>query len=154
MDTDTYHYRPRYALAWGICSWWKVMVMKMRFSICKFLTTDQGHQFDSGLFSELLKRMGVHRIRSRPYHPQNNGAIKRWHKSLKAALKPRLNITTWVNETPMVWLGVRTALRSDCNLSAAKPTYGRTPRLPDEFFVLSQSEASDPVTLVHELQNT
>lgn len=125
-----------------------------RFGICQYLTSDQGRQFESRLFSELLKCMGVHRIRSSPYHPQSNGAIERWHRSAKVALRARLNTTSWVDELPTVLLGLRTTLRSDSNLSAAELTYGRTLRLPGEFFVSSKSEATDPITLVHELRDT
>lgn len=124
-----------------------------RFGICRYLTSDQGRQYESSLFSELMKCMGIDKIRSSPYHPQSNGAIERWHRSLKAALRARLDSTSWVEQLPTVLLGLRTTLRSDSNLSAAELTYGCSLRLPGEFFVSAKSEASDPHTLVQELRD-
>lgn len=124
-----------------------------RFGICRFLTSDQGRQFESNLFSQLMKCMGIHRIRSSPYHPQSNGAVERWHRSLKVALRARLDSKSWVEELPTVMLGLRTTLRSDSNLSAAELVYGCTLRLPGEFFISRKSEASDPHTLVQEIRD-
>ncbi|CAG9137730.1 unnamed protein product [Plutella xylostella] len=124
-----------------------------RFGICRFLTSDQGRQYESKLFSELMKCMGIHKIWSSHYHPQSNGAIERWHRSLKASLRARLVSTSWVDELPTVLLGLRSTLRSDSNLSAAELTHGCTLRLPGDFFVSAKSEASDPHTLVQELRD-
>lgn len=124
-----------------------------RFGICQYLTSDQGRQFESKLFSELMKCMGISRIRSSPYHPQSNGAIERWHRSLKVALRARLVTTTWVDDLPTIMLGLRSTLRNDSNLSAAELTYGCTIRLPGDFFGSTKPEASDPHTLVQEIRD-
>jgi len=50
------------------------------------LTTDQGRQFEGELFQELSNNFGIEHARTLPYHPQENGLIKLFHRTLKAAL--------------------------------------------------------------------
>lgn len=81
-----------------------------------------------------MKKLGITRIRTTAYHPQSNGQIERWHRTLKAALMARGATTNWSDELPTVLLGLRTALREDNNLSPALMTYGSTLRVPSDFF--------------------
>ncbi|CAH2210398.1 jg24624 [Pararge aegeria aegeria] len=72
--------------------------------------------------------LGVQRIRTTPYHPQSNGVIERWHRSLKVALTAKLTDNeSWDDEllVPTVLLGLRTALRCETGLSAAELVYGQ-----------------------------
>lgn len=98
------------------------------------ISTDQGRQFESLLFTSLMKKFGVTRIRTTAFHPQANGKIERWHRTMKAALMARNATTNWTEELPTVLLGLRTALRHD-NLSPAQMTYGSTLRVPADFFL-------------------
>jgi hypothetical protein len=107
--------------------------------ICRFgcplrITTDQGRQFESSLFTNLSKRMGIHKIRTCAYHPQSNGAIERWHRVLKTALMCRGNTTDWVGELPTVLLGLRACMREDTQISTAELVYGEVIRLPGDYF--------------------
>lgn len=78
--------------------------------------------------------MGVKKIRTTSYHPQGNGVIERWHRSLKAALTTRLDTSTWVNELSTVMLGLCAAGLSENSVSPAEYTFGKTQRLPGKFF--------------------
>lgn len=117
------------------------------------ITSDQGRQFESNLFNELLKMLGIERIRTTPYHPQSNGMIERWHRSLKAALTAKLYSKSWVEELPTVMLGLRSALRDDTQCSAAELTYGCTIRLPGEFYT-PQESGFDDAQLVQQIRRT
>jgi hypothetical protein len=44
--------------------------------------TDQGSQYESELFSELCKRLGIDKVRTSGYHPQCQGGIERFHRTL------------------------------------------------------------------------
>lgn len=114
-----------------------------RFGCPLRITTDQGRQFESDLFNALMKRFGITRIRTTAYHPQANGQVERWHRTLKAALMARGTTTQWTEELPTVLLGLRTALRKENNLSPSLMTYGSTLRIPSDFFVPTKSRVDD-----------
>lgn len=46
------------------------------------ITTDRGAQFESTIFDALIKLIGSNRIKTTTYHPQSNGIIERWHRTL------------------------------------------------------------------------
>lgn len=105
-----------------------------RFGCPAILTTDQGRQFESDLFNKLMQRMGIQRTRTSAYHPQSNGMIERWHRTLKTALAAKLNSTNWSRDLPTVLLGLRASIKQDIGKSAAELLYGQTLRLPGEFY--------------------
>ncbi|GBP78798.1 Transposon Tf2-9 polyprotein [Eumeta japonica] len=80
------------------------------------LTSNQGKQFESNLFHKLIKLLGIDKIRTTPYHPQSNGMVERWHRSLKTALRARLNHKSWIEKLPIILLELRAVPRSDTNL--------------------------------------
>ena len=47
------------------------------------LISDNGSQFKADGFQQVLKKHGIKSRFTSPYHPQSNGKIERWHKSLK-----------------------------------------------------------------------
>ena len=114
-----------------------------RFGCPLRISTDQGRQFESLLFQSLMKKFGIRRIRTTAYHPQSNGQIERWHRTMKAALMARGATNQWTEELPAVLLGLRTALRNSNNLSPAMMTYGTTLRLPSDFIVPSKTDINE-----------
>jgi len=106
------------------------------------ITSDQGTQFESALFSVLARTIGAKRIHTTLHHPQSNGMVERLHRTLKAALmcSPQ---TPWPDLLPTVLLGLRTAVKEDLQASPAEMLYGITLRVPGEFFVF-QSIQADP----------
>lgn len=124
-----------------------------RFGCPVKLTSDQGRQFESSVFKELMRYLGIDKKRTTPYHPQSNGMIERWHRSLKAALMARLNSTTWVDELPIVLLGLRAANRDDTGVSAAELTYATPLRLPGDFYNDTDTKILDNCQYVQKLQD-
>ena len=47
------------------------------------LLSDNGPCYVSGELSDYLKERGMRHTRGRPYHPQTQGKIERWHRSMK-----------------------------------------------------------------------
>lgn len=119
--------------------------------VCEFgtpftITTEQGLQFESALFSSLTRLVRIKRIRTTPYHPQSNGLVERWHRTLKAALMCNSQ-TPWPELLPTVLLGLRTTYKEDLKASPAKMLFGAPLRIPGEFFV-TDSIAADPQVFI------
>lgn len=113
-----------------------------RYGTPNTLTTDQGSQFESALFKQLLKMVGGKHIHTTPYHPQSNGFVERWHRLFKAALMchPEFPCPEML---PTVLLRSRTCYKEDLKSSAAEMQYGTVLRVPNEFFDVDA--VSDPV---------
>ncbi|XP_052890336.1 uncharacterized protein K02A2.6-like [Anopheles moucheti] len=94
---------------------------------------ETGRQFESALFTELMKALFTKHLRTTAYHPQANGLIERWHRTLKAAICSR-DTTHWVDHLPLILLGLRTSFKDDIKASSAELVYGSTLRIPAEFF--------------------
>lgn len=121
-----------------------------RYGAPKILTSDQGAQFESRLFSALLALIGCERTRTTTYHPASNGMIERWHRVLKAAIMCHAD-TNWVRTLSTVLLGLRTHVRADTGASPAEFLFGTTLRLPGEFF-LPESYTPDPNFFIEEFR--
>ena len=79
-----------------------------RFGVPMDMSSDRGPQFTSALWTEIAHQLGIQIHRTTAYHPQSNGLVERFHRTLKAALKARLQGPRWTDELPWVLLGLRT----------------------------------------------
>ena len=104
-----------------------------RFGVPLQMTSDRGRQFISSLWSEMARSLGTQLHRTTSYHPQANGMVERFHRSLKASLRARLHDGNWIDELPWVLLGLRTATKEDLQTSPAEMVFGDSPLLPGEF---------------------
>ncbi|GBP65993.1 hypothetical protein EVAR_47493_1 [Eumeta japonica] len=78
--------------------------------------------------------------------------VERWHRSLKTALRARLNHKSWIEELPIILLGLRAVPRSDTNVSAAELTFGKTLRLPGDFYDTDRNVNYDSYEYVQKLR--
>ncbi|GBM02974.1 Retrovirus-related Pol polyprotein from transposon 412, partial [Araneus ventricosus] len=58
-----------------------------RFGVPERLTSDQSRQFESLLFREFARLLGVKVVHTNPYHPQANSSVERLHRQLKSAIR-------------------------------------------------------------------
>ena len=69
------------------------------------VVTDRGSQFESELFANIAAIIGFNHIRTTSYHPQSNGMIERFHRTLKSAIMARKD--NWLISLPIVMMGLR-----------------------------------------------
>ena len=85
-----------------------------RFGIPRTLVSDNGNQFDNAKFRDFCAELGIKNYYSSPTHSQSNGQAEVTIRTLKAALKTKLEDFkgNWVEYLPEVLWGYRTMGRS------------------------------------------
>ena len=56
------------------------------FGLPCFVQSDQGSNFMSGIFQEVMFQLGVQQMKSSAYHPQSQGTLERFHQTLKSMI--------------------------------------------------------------------
>ncbi|GBN96443.1 hypothetical protein AVEN_260735-1, partial [Araneus ventricosus] len=85
-----------------------------RFGVPERLTSDQGRQFESRLFREFARLLGVKVVHTTPYHPQANCSVERLHRQLKSAIRAHAT-ERWTVVLPSILLGIRTSAKETLN---------------------------------------
>ncbi|XP_045108007.1 uncharacterized protein LOC123502807 [Portunus trituberculatus] len=86
------------------------------------IITDQGVQFESHAWGELMAFLDTSRQRTTAYHPQANGMVERFHRRLKEAI--RASPPSWATE------------KENLHHTPAELVYGEDLRLPGQFAAL------------------
>ena len=114
-----------------------------RYGVPVTLVSDRGAQFESFLWSALMKTLGCHRARTTSYHPQCNGLIERFHRHLKSSFKALRDPSRWLEALPLILLSIRSSIKTDADCSSAELLYGSSLRLPGQFFPGDSPAISD-----------
>ena len=103
-----------------------------RHGIPQTITCDNGVQFKSTAWKKLCKELNIQTIYTSVYHPQSNGLVERFHRSLKAALMTRTNEdnSSWYSHLPLILLGLRVTPKEDLQHSPSELIYGQNIRTP------------------------
>jgi hypothetical protein len=103
-----------------------------RFAIPKELHSDQGRNFESNLLKEVCAILGIRKTRTTPYHPQSDGMVERFNRTLAAQLSLFINEnqTDWDEHLSSVLLAYRTAVHKSTGQTPAKLMMGHELRLP------------------------
>lgn len=98
-----------------------------RFGVPVNITSDKGGQFISNLFRDLNNLLGVNHFKTTSYHPQANGLIENWHRTLKSAIMCHQS-PNWFDKLPIILLGFRATYKEDLKATPAEMVYGTTLR--------------------------
>ena len=102
-----------------------------RTGIPAHILTGQGSVFTSKLMKKICSMLGIHHIKSSPYHPESNGCLERWHATLKGTLKkyPEKH-KDWDKVLKYILFTCRSAPHSNTGYSPLELVYGRQLRGP------------------------
>lgn len=102
-----------------------------RFGFPNVLVTDQGTEFNSTEMREGLRRLSIEHRRTSPYHPQTNGCVERFNRSLKDTLRKLVNNDTsaWETQLPEALLAYRMAESQSRNSSPYFALFGMEPNV-------------------------
>ena len=91
---------------------WRAIIC--RFGIPRALVSDNGKQFDNAKFKDFCAELRIKNYYSSPAHPQSNGQAEVTIRTLKAALKTKLEDLKgkWVEYLPEVLWAYRTTRKS------------------------------------------
>ena len=93
--------------------------------------------------------LGFHKVNTTAYHPQTDGLVERFNRTLTAMLAKTVQRggRDWDQHLPYVLFAYRASLQESTQESPFFLLYGRDPRLPNES-VLSPSKSRQLTDLV------
>ena len=106
----------------------ELMLLFSRVGIAREVLTDQGSCFMSQVMRELLSLLQVKRLRILVYHPQTDGLVERFNKTLKQILKKTMDADgkNWDQLLPHVLFAVWEVPQA--GFSPFELLYGRRPQ--------------------------
>ncbi len=102
------------------------------FGLPKVVQTDQGTNFMSRLFKQVLSQLNIKHEVSSAYHPESQGALERFHQTLKSMLRTfcAQSEKEWDEGLPLLLFAVRETQQESLGFSPAELVFGHTVRGP------------------------
>ena len=98
------------------------------FGLPKSIQSDQGSNFTSKLFSQIISSLSIKHQKSSAYHPQSQGALERFHQTLKAMIKKFCleSGREWDGGLPFLMLATRESVYESTGFSPAELVFGHS----------------------------
>ena len=109
-----------------------------RFGVPYSIHSDQGRQFESLLFQEICNLLQIEKTHTTPYHPQSDGMVERFNRTLLNMLSAYVNERhkDWDEQLPYVMMAYR---------SSEHETTGHSPN-----FLMLGRETATPLDIMYQ----
>jgi hypothetical protein len=97
----------------------------------KYLLSDRGTHFNNKIIEELTEKFEIKHLFSSPYHPQTNGLVERFNRTLCESLAKMVNkVEEWDDYIAPILFAYRTSKQAATKMTPFFLTYGREAVLP------------------------
>ena len=95
----------------------------------KLVQSDQGLNFMSHLFQDVMAQLGIKQVKSSAYHPQSQGALERFHQTLKCMMRSYCfqEKKDWDEGIPLLLFAAREAVQESLGFSPFELIFGHMP---------------------------
>ena len=102
------------------------------FGLPKEVQSVQGSNFMSGIFQQVMYELGVRQIKSSAYHPESQGALERFHASLKTMIRAYVeqHEKGWDVRLPLLMFAARDSVQESLGFSPFDLVFGHHVRCP------------------------
>ncbi len=103
-----------------------------RYGAPEFLHTDQGRNFESNLMKEVCQVLGIMKTRTTPFHPQSDGLVERFNRTLLQMLSTAVidHEEDWDLQLPLLMLAYRSSIQESTKVTPFSLMFGREVCLP------------------------
>ena len=93
------------------------------------MQSGQGSNFMSHLFQDVMLQLGIKQVKSSPYYPQSQGALERFHQTLKTIMRAYCfqENKDWDEGIPLLLFAARESVQESLGFSPFELVFGHVP---------------------------
>jgi len=117
--------------------------------------SDQGSNFMSGLFQEVMFQLGIGQLTSSAYHSQSQGALERFHQTMKSMIRAYCfqKRKDWDEGIPILLFVAREAIQPSLGFNPFELVFVHTPRGPLTLLKEALLEEDHPESVINRICN-
>ena len=121
-----------------------------RYGVPKKMFSDQGSNFQSGLFREVCRLLDIDKSRTSPYHPQSDGLVERMNRTIEAMISMYISPgqRDWDQFLPYIMMAYRSAVQSTTGYTPNRMMLGREVDMPIDLIIGVPDEEKKKVSEV------
>lgn len=125
------------------------------YGIPKIVQSDQGSNFTSELFREVMRKMGIKQYLATAYHPESQGMLERFHQTFKSMLRKYCLETEneWDDGIGLLLFAIRDCKQESLGFSPNELVFGHEICGPLKMLKDSWLDNSEQVTLSAYMEN-
>ena len=118
-----------------------------RYGVPQEMHSDQGRNFESKLFQEVCRHLGIRKTRTTPWNPKSDGMVERFNRTLismlSTLLDPHKHQRDWDRLLPYVTAAYRSTTHETTKETPNMMMFGREVRLPIDVCYTMPEEKSE-----------